>query len=67
MAPVEGNINSLKYPAIPEENVWQVFAKHFPRNGDFFQDDNAPVHRSRSTQDYIVRNHENCLSWPAQP
>ena len=65
MAPVEGNINSLKYEEILEENLWPVLARHFPRNGHFFQDDNAPVHRSRSTEEYMV-NHINCLRWPAQ-
>ena len=38
----------------------------FPSEWVFFQDDNAPVHRSRSTQEYMFRNHINCLSWPAQ-
>ena len=66
MAPVERNIISLKYVEILEENLWLVLARHFPRNGYFLQDDNAPVHRSRSTQEYSVRNHINCLSWLAQ-
>ena len=66
MALVKENINSLKYQEIHEENLWPVLARNFPRNGYFFQDDNAPVHRSRSTQEYMVRNHINCLSWPAQ-
>ena len=57
MAPVEGNINSLKYQEFLEEYLWAVFARHFPRNGYFLQDDNAPVHRSRSAQEYMVRNH----------
>ena len=43
MAPVEGNINSLKYQEILEENLWPVLARHFPQNGYFFQDDNASV------------------------
>ena len=67
MAPVEGNINSLKYQEILEDNLWPVLARHFPRNGYFFQDDHAPVFRSRSTQElYMVRNHINCQIWPAQ-
>ena len=59
-------INSLKYQEILEENLWPVLARHFPRNGYFFQDDNAPVNRSRSTQEFMVRNHINCQSCPAQ-
>ena len=35
MAPVEGNINFLKYQEILEENLWPVLARHFPRNGYF--------------------------------
>ena len=35
MAPVEGNINFLKYQDILEENLWPVLARHFPRNGYF--------------------------------
>lgn len=66
MTPVEGNINAAKYQDILEENLWPVLARHFPQNGYFFQDDNAPVHRARSTQEYVARNRINCLSWPAQ-
>ena len=56
----------VKYPEILEENLCPVLARHFPWNGYFFQDDNAPVHRSRSTQEYMVRNHINCPSSSAQ-
>lgn len=66
ITPVNGNINAEKYQDILEENLWPVIARHFPRGGYFFQDDNAPVHRARSTQEYIARNGINCLSWPAQ-
>lgn len=66
MTPIEGNINAAKYQDILEENLWPVLARHFPQNGYFFQDDNAPVHRARSTQEYVARNRINCLSWPAQ-
>jgi transposase len=36
------------------------------RNGYYFQDDNAPVHRARTTQEYLKRNNINRMSWPAQ-
>ena len=55
MAPVEGNIYSFKYQKILEENLWPVLARHLPWNGYFSQDDNAPVHRSRPTQEHMVR------------
>lgn len=32
----------------------------------FFQDDNDPVHRARSTQDYLHRNSIRTMSWQAQ-
>jgi transposase len=66
VTPVEGNITASKYQDILEDNLWPVLARHFPQNGYYFQDDNAPVHRARSTQEYVARNHINCLSWPAQ-
>lgn len=63
---VRGNINSEKYQEILENNLWPVLARHFPTGSYLFQDDNAPVHRSRSTMDYIARNHIKSMSWPAQ-
>lgn len=66
LARVEGNINAAKYQEVLEENLWPVLARHFPTGGYFFQDDNAPVHRARSTQDYIAQNGINGMSWPAQ-
>ena len=60
------NITASKNQGILEDNLWPVLAGHFPQNGYYFQDDTAPVHRARSTQEYVARNHINCLSWPAQ-
>ena len=50
LAKVTGNINSEKYKVILEEITWPVIVRHFPDNQYFFQDDNAPVHRSRVLQ-----------------
>ena len=36
------------------------------RGVTFFQDDNAPVHRTRSTVTYKTQNHIPSLTWPAQ-
>ena len=63
---VEGNINSDKYIDILDTNLWPVIARHFPDGAYLFQDDNAPVHRSRITQEYIARNRIKNMSWPAQ-
>ena len=63
---VEGNINSDKYIDILDTNLWPVIVRHFPDGAYLFQDDNAPVHRSRITQEYIARNRIKNMSWPAQ-
>ena len=63
---VEGNINAQKYQQILDDNLWPVIAQHFPNDQYIFQDDNAPVHRARSTQELIHRNGITTMSWPAQ-
>ncbi|CAC5397113.1 unnamed protein product [Mytilus coruscus] len=63
---VEGYINADKYISILDDNIWPVIARHFPTNDYLFQDDNAPVHRARSTKAYIARTHLQNMSWPAQ-
>jgi len=40
----------------PEKDLWSVAAKYFPSRNTVFQDDNAPVHRARSTVEYKLRN-----------
>ena len=63
---VDGNINAIKYQDILEDHLWPVIAQHFPQGGFIFQDDNAPVHRARSTVAYKTQNHIPSLTWPAQ-
>lgn len=63
---VNGNINAEKYQETLDENLWPVIARHFPAGNFLFQQDNAPVHRARSTQQFLHRNNINTLSWPAQ-
>lgn len=53
---VNGNINAEKYQQILNDNLWPVIAQHFPNQQYNSQDDNAPVHHARSTQDFIHRN-----------
>lgn len=60
------NINVKKYQKILNGNLWPVIAEHFINQQYIFQDDNAPVHRSRSTQDFIHRNGITTMSWSAQ-
>ena len=63
---VDGNINTQKYIAILEDNIWYVIARHFPRNNFLFQDDNAPVHRAAVTRQYCATNGLKFMSWPSQ-
>jgi len=53
---VEGNMNAKRYTDILEDNLWQVFVRHFPENNCIFQEDNAPVHRARSVMEYQLKN-----------
>lgn len=66
MTSVNGNINSEKYIDILENNLWPVIVRHFPHGNYVFQDDNAPVHRSRLLSAYMEENNINTTSWPAQ-
>ena len=62
----QGNINAQKYQQILDDNLWPVIAQHFQNDQYIFQDDNAPVHRARSTQEFIHRNGITTMNWPAQ-
>ena len=59
---ITGNINSEKYETILEDNIWPVTARLFPDNQYLFQDDNAPIHRSRELQEYKTRNNLKSIS-----
>ena len=63
---VEGNIKAQKYQQILDNNLWPVIARHFPNDRYIFQDDNARVHRARSTKEFIHRNGITIMNWPAQ-
>lgn len=39
--------NQQKYIQILDDNLWSVIVRHFADGVYTFQDDNAPVHRSR--------------------
>ena len=66
LVPVDGIIDSKKYVQILDANLWAVVAKHFSLKPWIFQDDNAPVHRSRFTQNWKVDNEVQGITWPAQ-
>ena len=44
----------------------QLLPNTFHQTTSSYQDDNAPVHRARSTVEYKLQNKIKSLSWPAQ-
>lgn len=66
LVPVDGHIDSQKYIEILDENLWPVVCKYFGGKRWFFQDDNAPVHRSLLTRQWKTENNIPSISWPAQ-
>lgn len=66
LTPVEGNINSVKYIEILDNNLWPVIARHFTSNDYVFMDDNAPVHRAHIVNTYKETNNITSTEWPAQ-
>lgn len=63
---VNGKVNSEKYIDILENNLWPVIVRHFPHGNYVFQDDKAPVHRSRLLSAYKDESNINTTSWPAR-
>ena len=63
---IEGNVSSEKYVNILANNSWPVIIRHFPDNDYIFQDDNAPVHRARTVQNFRTENELKSMNWPAQ-
>ena len=65
---VDGNMNGEQYVQILDENLLQSVENNY---GDrdysfFFQDDNAPAHRARVTNEWIDNNGIRHIQWPAQ-
>ena len=53
---VEGNISSAKYIDILDKNLWPVVVWYFEGKENLFMDDNAPVHRAHSVENYKDQN-----------
>ena len=62
----QGNVNSQQYITILDKHLWPVICKHFPTGEFIFQDNNAPIHRTRGVSEYKVRNGIHSMLWPAQ-
>ena len=63
---VEGNINSAKYIDILDKNLWTVVVWYFEGKEYLFMDDNAPVHRAHTVENYKDQNEVTSMEWPAQ-
>ena len=63
LAIVDGTVDARKYCEILEEHLLD-FATNFP-NGWRFQQDNAPPHRAKITQEWLKEKNINVLEWPA--
>jgi hypothetical protein len=66
LTPVVDNLNSEKYINILDENLWPVIAQHFPTSPYVFQEDNAPCHESRRTNQWKMQIDFPTLEWPPQ-
>ena len=53
---VEDNVNSAKYIDILDENLWPVVVWYFERKEYLFIDDNAPVRRAHTVDNYNDQN-----------
>ena len=63
---VEGNVNSAKYIDILYKNLWPVVVWYFEGKEYLFMDDNAPVHRAHTVDNYKHQNEVTSMEWPAQ-
>ena len=53
---VEGNINSAKYIEILDKKLWPAVAWYIEGKEYLFMDDNAPVHRAHTVENYKDQN-----------
>ena len=63
---LNGNMNAQNYLDVLENNLWPIFARHFPNQPYIFQDDNAPIHRAHIVNNYMEENNVTTMEWPAQ-
>ena len=51
---------------IPDKNLWPVVVWYFEGKEYLFMDDNTPVHRAHTVENYKEQNEVTSTEWPAQ-
>ena len=51
---------------ILDKNVWPVVVWYFDGKEYLFTDDNAPIHRAHTVENYKDQNEVTSTEWPAQ-
>ena len=62
----EGNINSAKNIEILDKNLWPVVVWYFEGKEYLFINDNAPVHRAHTVDNYKDQSEVTSMEWLAQ-
>lgn len=57
-------MNSAEYQQVLQNNLVPFFRQNQHKN-DIFQQDNASVHASKSTKEWLLKKNIPTLSWPA--
>ena len=65
LIPIKGNINSATYIRILSNNLIRS-AKKMELDSFVFQQDGAPCHRAKNTEEWFERKGIELLEWPAQ-
>ncbi len=63
---IDNTIDSAGYISVLQDTLVPFIEDKFGEEGDYclFQQDNASVHTSKMTKDWLFDNDIDCLSWP---
>jgi transposase len=62
---IETRLDSFGYQKVLEEHLLP-FLNKFPAANHIFMQDNAAIHASRSTSDWLKNNNIETISWPSK-